>query len=108
MLKLITDITKTYGLKTTRTFKKQIRIPLRLTIGSFSCRQRKSKLNKSKRRQSIEKKSRRNEEYSNKKLKNNSVVVRSVLDSHCQRFRETVIREKFKLKQETRIKNSFK
>ena len=48
----------------------------------------------------------RNEAYSNKKLQENPVVVKSHLDSNSKRFRETVWRENFKLKPETHMKRS--
>ena len=36
-----------------------------------------------------------------KNSKNNAVVVKSVLDSNCKRFRDTGMRENFNLKPET-------
>ena len=48
----------------------------------------------------------RNEAYSNKKLQENPVVVKSHLDSNSKRFRDTVIREIFKLKPETQIQKT--
>ena len=39
--------------------------------------------------------------FQQKTPKKNAVVVRSVLDSNCKRFRDTALREKFNLKPET-------
>ena len=38
-----------------------------------------------------------------KNSKNNAVVVKSVLDSNCKRFRDTAMRENFNLKPETEM-----
>ena len=48
----------------------------------------------------------RNEAYSNKKLQENPVVVKSLLDSNSKRFRDTVLRTNFTLKPERHIKQS--
>ena len=47
--------------------------------------------------------SRQNEEVPNK---NNAVVVKSVLDSNCKRFRDIAMRENFNLKPETKMKKA--
>ena len=41
-----------------------------------------------------------------KNSKKNAVVVRSVLDSNCKRFRDTALREKFNLKPKTEMKKT--
>ena len=42
MLKLITRYYKAYDLKTTSISKEQIRIPIKLKIGKFACRQKRT------------------------------------------------------------------
>ena len=44
--------------------------------------------------------------FQQKNYKNNPVVVKSVLDSNCKRFRDTAIRENFNLKTETQMKKT--
>ena len=101
-LKLINRYYKIVWLKSTSNFKEQTRIPLKLTIKKLWCRQKRITAE-----QFMQISVHDDTKWTKrgilqpKNSKKNVVVVRSVLDSNCKRFRDTALREKFNLKPET-------